>query len=235
VRLLVSVVDREEVSPSIAGGADIVDIKNPAEGSLGAATPQNVRRIIQEVGLRRETSCAIGDMPFLPGTAGLAAAGAAALTPDYVKLGLLGATTTRQASSLLAAAVEGAHSVNPRVSVIACGYGDWQAAGCVSPLELPEIADSVGAAGVLVDTLTKDGRSLFDFISVKELRGFVQNARRLSLLSALAGSLKPLHAGSLTRCDPDIVGIRGAACDGSDRRSRITAPDRIREFHTLLP
>ena len=36
VRLLVSVVSADEVEAALAGGADIVDVKNPAEGSLGA-------------------------------------------------------------------------------------------------------------------------------------------------------------------------------------------------------
>ncbi|WP_416341240.1 (5-formylfuran-3-yl)methyl phosphate synthase, partial [Solidesulfovibrio sp.] len=39
MRLLVSVVREEEVAAAVAGGADIVDVKNPAEGGLGAAEP----------------------------------------------------------------------------------------------------------------------------------------------------------------------------------------------------
>ena len=39
VRLLVSVVGADEVEAALAGGADIVDVKNPAEGSLGAPVP----------------------------------------------------------------------------------------------------------------------------------------------------------------------------------------------------
>ena len=39
MRLLVSVVDAAEARLAVAGGVDIVDVKNPAEGSLGAPAP----------------------------------------------------------------------------------------------------------------------------------------------------------------------------------------------------
>src|SRR5260370_1370869 len=45
LRLLVSVVTAEEVEAALEGGADVVDVKNPAEGSLGAATPALLRAI----------------------------------------------------------------------------------------------------------------------------------------------------------------------------------------------
>ena len=47
VRLLVSVVDADEVEAALAGGADIVDVKNPAEGSLGAPVPALLRAVLQ--------------------------------------------------------------------------------------------------------------------------------------------------------------------------------------------
>ena len=39
MRLLVSVVDAAEARLAVAGGVDVVDVKNPAEGSLGAPAP----------------------------------------------------------------------------------------------------------------------------------------------------------------------------------------------------
>ena len=39
MRLLVSVVSAEEARSALAGGADIVDVKDPGEGSLGAPAP----------------------------------------------------------------------------------------------------------------------------------------------------------------------------------------------------
>ena len=45
MRLMISVLSEEEAREAMAGGAEILDIKNPAEGSLGAQSPS----IIQEI------------------------------------------------------------------------------------------------------------------------------------------------------------------------------------------
>lgn len=39
MRLLVSPMNMEEAQAALAGGADILDVKNPKEGSLGANFP----------------------------------------------------------------------------------------------------------------------------------------------------------------------------------------------------
>ena len=77
MRLLVSVTDAAEARVAVEGGVDIVDVKNPAEGSLGAPGPGVIERVRQVVPPERAVSAAIGDLPNLPGTAALAALGAA--------------------------------------------------------------------------------------------------------------------------------------------------------------
>ena len=43
--LLISPINHEEALESIKGGADIVDVKNPKEGSLGANFPWVIKEI----------------------------------------------------------------------------------------------------------------------------------------------------------------------------------------------
>ena len=93
MRLLVSVVDAGEAREAAAAGADIVDVKNPAEGSLGAPSPAVIAAIRAAVPAALPVSAAIGDMPNLPGTAALAALGAAHSGAAFVKVGLWGAST----------------------------------------------------------------------------------------------------------------------------------------------
>ncbi len=233
--MLVSVIDATEVDDAIAGGADIVDVKNPKEGSLGAPPPRTIRQVLSKVASRRETSCAIGDMPNLPGTASLAAAGAAGLGPDYVKVGLRGTTDQEESIVLMKEVVDAVGAVSPRTRVVACAYADYRLLGSVSPLCVPRVASIAGAHGVLVDTVHKDGRCLFDFLTLQELALFTAYARQLGLFSALAGSLRTHHAPLLASCGTDVVGIRGAACADSDRvKGRLLAA-RIREFKAAIP
>ena len=45
MKLLVSVADVREARVAVRGGVDIVDVKNPAEGSLGAPAPGMIARV----------------------------------------------------------------------------------------------------------------------------------------------------------------------------------------------
>ena len=101
LKLLVSVVNNTEALESIKGGAHILDVKNPKEGSLGANFPCIIRQIKEVVPKTVEVSATIGDLPNLPGTASLAALGAAVSGADYVKAGLFGVKTIEEATALM--------------------------------------------------------------------------------------------------------------------------------------
>ena len=61
MRLLVSVGDVEEAAAALAGGADIIDAKDPLVGALGAVRPRVLRGIRTAVGDARPVTAAIGD------------------------------------------------------------------------------------------------------------------------------------------------------------------------------
>src|SRR5919206_290281 len=111
MRLLVSVVDVGEARAAVAAGADIVDVKNPAEGALGAPAPQVIAGVRAAVPAALPVSAAIGDMPDLPGTAALAALGAARSGATFVKVGLWGVSIAEHAVDLLRAVRDGVASV----------------------------------------------------------------------------------------------------------------------------
>ena len=99
MKLLVSVIDAAEARLAVAGGVDIVDVKNPAEGSLGAPAPGVIAQVRDVLPAELPLSAAIGDLPCLPGTAALAALGAARSGAAYVKLGLWGVVRARRTPS----------------------------------------------------------------------------------------------------------------------------------------
>ena len=66
-------------------------------------------------------SAAIGDLPALPGTAALAALGAARSGAAYVKIGLWGSSTTEEAVAVLRAARD---AVDGDAAVVAATYAD---------------------------------------------------------------------------------------------------------------
>lgn len=232
VRLLVSVVSAEEVEAAILGGADIVDVKNPAEGSLGAPEPALLRAVRSQVAAPAAVSVALGDAPHLPGTMALAAAGASACGADYLKIGLLGSARPEQALELLDAVRRAAADVNPNAWLMAAAYADASRVGALPPEELPSIARRAGFHGVMLDTAVKDGVSTFAAMGEDAVLDFLAEARGLGLVTALAGALGPADLERAQRLGADIVGVRGSACDGG-RKGTVSAA-RVRALRATL-
>lgn len=222
MRLLVSPMNVEEARAALAGGADIIDVKNPKEGSLGANFPWAIRAVADVARGIAPVSATIGDLPFKPGTASLAALGAAVSGAEYVKAGLLGAKDQAQAVEMLEGIVRAVKDYDPKKKVVASGYSDFLRAGCLSPLLLPQAAASAGADLVMVDTAVKDGRPTFDFMSEAELEQFISLGHSEGLEVALAGSIGFAHLDLLKRLQPEIIGVRGIVC-GGDRSSSVQA------------
>src|SRR3954468_19634249 len=188
MRLLVSVVDAGEARAPAAAGADIVDVKNPAEGSLGAPSPTVIERVRAAVPPALPVSVAIGDMPNLPGTAALAALGAARSGASFVKVGLWGVSTEAAAVSLLRAVREAATGA----VVVAGAYADARrvAPAPLAPQLLPRVAAAAGVEVCLLDTAVKDGRGLFDWLAPDEPAGLGGGGPRAGPQGGPAGALR---------------------------------------------
>jgi uncharacterized protein (UPF0264 family) len=231
LKLLVSVVNKTEAIDSIKGGADILDVKNPKEGSLGANFPRVIREIKEVMPKNLELSATIGDLPNLPGTASLAALGAAFSGVDYVKVGLFGVKTSEEATALMTEVVRAVKEFDHDLKTIASGYADFRYVGCVSPMDLPMIAYKAGADGVLVDVKIKnDKENLFNFLTGKQLGGLVAQAHDYNLLAALAGSLDKQDIQRVHGLGADIIGVRGAVCTKKDRLSGRLEREKVAEL-----
>ena len=231
--LLISVTTEDEVAAALQGGADIIDVKNPAEGALGGSFPWVLRAVRAATPAGVPVSAALGDAPNLPGTMALAALGAAACGPQYVKLGLMGPRQVADALHLLRAVCRTVAEFSSRTAVIAAAYADAERVGAFPPLELPAVAAAAGARGCLLDTALKTGDNLFAHLDDGQLARFVADCRRRGLLSALAGSLTAADIPRIQAIGPDIIGFRTAACRGDRVHGRIDAC-AVRHLQSLL-
>jgi uncharacterized protein (UPF0264 family) len=222
MRLLVSVTEADEARVAVEAGVDIVDVKNPAEGSLGAPRPGVIERVREVVPPERAVSAAIGDLPNLPGTAALAAFGAARAGAGYVKVGLWGTSTTDAAVALLRAVRE---AVDGGAAVIAAAYADAERVpgGPLAPGAVVEAARRAGVGGCLLDTAVKDGRGLFEWLSPQGLGTLVAEGHAAGLEMALAGALRAEELPVVRATGADIAGVRAAACRGGRRMAALDA------------
>ena len=213
MKLLVSPINVDEAVIAERGGADIIDVKNPKEGSLGANFPWIIQAVRAKVS--GPVSATIGDFDFKPGTAALAALGAAAAGADYVKVGLYDIQTEGQALDLLSGVVRAVKSFDRNKVVVASGYSDYTRIGSIPALKLPAVAQRAGCDVVMVDTGRKDGRSTFEFMGNDELQAFVDAAHGHGLGCALAGSIKFDDIPHIRKIGADIIGVRGLVCGGN--------------------
>jgi uncharacterized protein (UPF0264 family) len=231
MKLLVSVIDAAEARLAVAGGVDVVDVKNPAEGSLGAPAPGVIAAVRAVLPAGLPLSAALGDLPSLPGTAALAAFGAARSGAAYVKLGLWGPSSAEEAVAVLRAARA---AVDGDTRVVAVAYADAARVPSrpLPPSELVAAAREAGVDGCLLDTAVKDGRGLFEWLAPDALAAFVGDAHDAGLEVALAGELRAEDLPVVRATGADIAGVRSAACrDG--RRTAGLDPERIARLREL--
>jgi hypothetical protein len=215
MQLLVSPSSIAEARLSVA--ADIIDVKKPSEGSLGANFPWVIREI--KTFSTKPVSAAIGDFDYKPGGAALAAYGAACAGADFVKIGLA-FDGEEKARDVITAVVRAVKEEFPRKNVVIAAYSDYQRMHSISPFSMAPIAAECGADFAMVDTGIKDRQSTFAFMDEETLRSFTDKNEKLGLGTALAGAFKFEDIDALKRIDPDIIGVRGMVC-GGDRNATV--------------
>lgn len=224
-KLLVSVRSVEEADAALTGGADLIDIKEPARGSLGRPDHGTARQIVAHVAGRKPVSVALGELcqdaaPIL------------GLSCDYAKWGLagLGMQSHWRATFLSAA------SKQTSGRVVAVAYADWQRAKAPPPEEVCNFACVYQCGAWLLDTWHKDGSTLLDWLSQAEISVLRYKCRAAGIPVALAGSLGPEQMLVLAQVEPEWFAVRGAVCEDSRRTSFVCADkvSRISEFvHSL--
>jgi uncharacterized protein (UPF0264 family) len=227
MRLLVSVRNAEEARAALAGGAEIIDAKEPSLGALGAVSIEVLREIIGAVNGMRPVSAALGDSGDveLLASAARAAAEAGAM---FVKVGFADVREMGAVRARLAKVMDGALLPTSPCAVVAVAYADWDEVGGAAPSTVLAAAAAEGAMGVLVDTVRKDGAGLFRCLGRAALGSLVREARERSLLVALAGRITVEDLAFAYEAGAEIAGVRGAACEyGREGRVR---ESRVREL-----
>jgi (5-formylfuran-3-yl)methyl phosphate synthase len=224
MHLLVSVTSAVDAAAALAGGADLVDAKDPAAGALGAVSIEQFRRIVAAVAGARPVTAALGDAADEPAIEQTARA-FAGLGASFLKLGFAGISSTDRVAALITAAVSGARR-DSGSRVVAVAYADADRAGSISPLRLVDVAARAGATGVLLDTFDKQQGGLRELVAWRALADWVASAHDTGLFVAIAGKLTASDLPYVRDAGADIAGVRGAACEGG-RTGCVTA-DRVR-------
>jgi uncharacterized protein (UPF0264 family) len=221
--MLASVRNLAEARIALQTGADIVDLKAPEHGSLGALPAEDVGRIVAEMGGTVPVSATIGDLPLDPDPICRAVLDMAAAGVDYVKIGMF------RGGDWGSTLVTLAHLASRGTRLVAVLFAD----------NLPDFdwiarLKKAGFAGVMLDTQDKASGPLTSLLDRPTLERFVDETREQGLLCGLAGSLRAQDIPELLSLGPDYLGFRGALCRAGRRTAEID-PAALAEVRRLIP
>lgn len=203
--MLASVNGLEEALLIQSCGVDIIDLKQPAQGALGALPLPVVSAIVETLPEATVISATVGDLPMQPQLLFDAVQAMAATGVDYVKIGFFPGGDWQACLQRLAVLAQ-------QHRLIAVLFAD---AG--PDFALIEALAQAGFRGVMLDTMDKNAGSLRRWLGLKDLQTFVKLAKTHSLLVGLAGSLRIDDIAELLPLQADYLGFRGALCRAHQR------------------
>ncbi len=221
--MLASINSIAEAKSILDSGVDIIDIKNPHEGALGALGIDAVEAIVNVVNGEILTSATIGDIksddPKLLDTI-IAMSGTGV---DYVKVGLF----DNQPSEYFVQTIT--EAVNKGIKLVIVMFAEnYKCKESIEPLL------NSGIVGIMLDTKDKRSKNLCALLNNYELKEFIETAKASGLLTGLAGSLKFDDIQALLTLKPDYLGFRGALCSESDRVKSINKA-QVNKIRTQIP
>jgi (5-formylfuran-3-yl)methyl phosphate synthase len=222
-QLLASVTSVNEAQLALDADVDIIDLKNPTEGALGALSLKTIQQIVALIDKRKLVSATIGDLLMDPLLIEPAVQAISETGVDIVKIGFFGS------EEHLACAVALKKQILNGTKVVAVLFADQ----CPN-FDFMDNLKAIGFYGVMLDTADKSSGGLLNNLSLEDLYTFTQKAKSLNLVSGLAGSLMVNDIPLLKRCYPDYLGFRGALCDSLNRRSEIVLNQVLNVKDTLL-
>ncbi len=240
-QLLVSVRSAIEAIAAMAGGADIVDVKEPHRGSLGSASPNVIFEVSTALGSHPghpPLSVALGELHEWDSDSRDELCRTIDVTaPRFLKIGLAG-TQSESNQNVTAAAATVRLNATPSWFVkwqqlrstiagpsawVAVAYADAEQAGSPSVHDVLSAAITTDCSVLLIDTHSKDARSLLAYLSASELMAIRERTSRHGLKLALAGQITLANLPDVVPIHPDIIAVRGAVCDAGERTSTVSA------------
>lgn len=200
-KMLASVNNLPEALQALTAGVDIIDLKQPAAGALGALDINTIKSIVKTLAGRCPVSATIGDLPMQADIIFRAVTAMTGTDVDYIKIGFFPSnnwlTVIKSLQSLTATGR----------ALIAVLFADTAPDLSV----IPQLQQA-GFKGIMLDTMHKQTGSLLQVMASAKIEAFVATAKQHGLLTGLAGSLRLEDIAKLSPLQADYLGFRGALC-----------------------
>lgn len=230
-QLLVSVQDASEAEMALASGVLWIDLKNPSLGSLGQPSLSTAREfnqaLLQPIAYQVRRSVALGELDNLNLLSAFELMSQFPIAKvGFAGLGGLGGMR-RDAHSSWKTLLSQCPSSCQLVPAI---YADNKLANAPDADAILDMVEPYRLRFVLIDTFVKDGRNLFDWLTVEDINSLIARVESRNARLVVAGSLRVSDWPRLAELAPTILGVRGSVCTvGNDRSSRLS-PEKLGQW-----
>ncbi|HEV3143507.1 MAG TPA: (5-formylfuran-3-yl)methyl phosphate synthase [Gemmataceae bacterium] len=223
--LLVSVRSAEEAETALAGGADLIDVKEPERGSLGKADDDVIAAVVRQVAGRCPVSAAMGELVECMQK------GEAPVIPEgvsWAKFGLAGCRGRQDWQDQIRTLRQKIET-DSACRLVVTAYADWRRASAPSTEEVVSFALIERVAALLIDTWGKDGSTLLEWTRLGDLLNICNHFRQAGIPVALSGALGRWQIRELRQVQPTWFAVRGSACSQSTRHGLVEL-DRVQQL-----
>jgi uncharacterized protein (UPF0264 family) len=225
-QLLISVTSVAEAKIALENGADIIDLKDPSSGALGALPLSQIQAVVDYVHSEKPekvlTSATIGDLPMQADVILQHVTQLASTKVDIIKIGFFSSDDYQPCLDTLS------NLTQKGLKLIAVLFAEM-----TYPTGLIEAIKQAGFVGVMLDTWQKNGLTLLDYYSEDQRRYFSKQVLALEMSLGVAGSLRLQHINLVMEMRPSYMGFRGGVCVENERASGLVA-SKIRAIRATL-
>lgn len=207
-QLLISVQNVAEAAIALECGADIIDLKDPGSGALGALALSEIEAIIRFIDTRKQVSATIGDVPMVPHLIKERVIQLQKFPLSFIKIGFFETVDYQLClDELHPLTLAGGR-------LIAVLFAEQQ-----YPEDLLTKIKQAGFRGVMLDTMYKNGETYQAYYSLAAIESFASHVLVNGMLFGLAGSLQLKDIKAAKKVKPHFMGFRGGVCLENQRQS----------------
>lgn len=219
-KFLASVKNKTEAELVYTAGADIIDLKDPSRGALGALPIADIKTITGRMKPRATVSATIGDLPADPGIVVPVLETIMKSDVDIIKIGFFSGKQHALAAALARHA--------RKQKLVAVLFADQK-----PDIRLIKTLAAAGFYGVMLDTAVKNDTGLLDCMRISIVEKFIRFSHQLHLRCGLAGQLRQHNIPTLLPLKPDYLGFRSALCSGN--RTDELSQQALQQTRNLIP
>lgn len=235
-QLLVSVKNVEEALLAWHASVDVIDLKDPNVGALGALDALMTQKIATQIDLSRQKTPTQNTM--LSATVGENHASKTILVNAIIEKSAAGIHLIKIAvnpyfkDDVFLSEIKTLINLH-RLKLIAVFYAEKN----IDYKLIKRLAD-IGFYGVMIDTENKSN-SLISHMDKFDLQEIVNLCKKNGLVIGVAGSLKPQNIATLIQFEPTYIGFRSGICyqymrnNGVDASKLAEAIKLLQSNHTL--